>query len=63
MIATIVFTLCRCGVKKRVKLQYWNLTHRKFPGEFYTLMFFDTMFNVCMFEVQLMIFFPKFQCF
>lgn len=46
MIATIVFTLCRCGVKKLVKLQYWNLTHRKFPGEFYTLMFFDTMFNV-----------------
>lgn len=46
MIATIVFTLCRCGVKKLVKLQYWNLTHCKFPGEFYTLMFFDTMFNV-----------------
>lgn len=43
MIATIVFTLCRCGVKKLVKLQYWNLTHRKFPGEFYTLMFFDTV--------------------
>lgn len=43
MIATIVFTLCRCGVKKLVKLQYWNLTHGKFPGEFYTLMFFDTV--------------------